>query len=63
MREGLGMINVLVAILVVALVWALTAMLGLPYVASLIVTILAAVYLLAPGRGLVTGGRAQRRTR
>ena len=57
------MINVLIAILVVALVWALTAMLGLPYIASLVVTVLVAIYLLAPGRGLVTSGRVHRRAR
>ena len=57
------MINVLIAILIVALVWALTAMLGLPYIASVVVTVLAAIYLLAPGRGLVTSGRTHRRAR
>jgi hypothetical protein len=57
------MVNVFIVILIVALVCALTAMLGLPYIASVVVTILAAVYLLAPGHGLVIGGRAQRRTR
>ena len=57
------MINVLIAILIVALVWALTTLLGLPYFVSLIVTVLAAVYLLAPGRGLVTSGRPNRRAR
>ena len=57
------MINVLIAILIVALVWALTAMLGLPYIASVVVTVLAAIFLLAPGRGLVTSGRTHRRAR
>jgi hypothetical protein len=51
------MINVLIAILIVALVWALTTLLGLPYLVSLIVTVLAAVYLLA------TSGRPHRRAR
>lgn len=36
--------NLLVAVLVVALVWIICAALGLPYLISVIVTILAAIY-------------------
>jgi hypothetical protein len=45
------MINLLIAILIVALVWALTGALGLPYIVSLIITIIAALYLLGPYAG------------
>jgi hypothetical protein len=51
------MIHILIALLIIALVWALAGALGLPYIVSLIVTILAALYLLGPGRGVVGGGR------
>jgi hypothetical protein len=51
------MIQLLIGILIVALVWVLTAALGLPYIVSVIVTILAALYILGPGRGLLGGGR------
>jgi hypothetical protein len=51
------MIHLLIGILIVALVWVLTAALGLPYIVSLIVTILAALYILGPGLGLLGGGR------
>ncbi len=59
----MAMINVLLAILIVALVWALTALLGLPYIVSLILTVLVAIYLFTPGHGLVTSGRPRRRAR
>jgi hypothetical protein len=49
-------IHLLIGILIVALVWALTGALGLPYIVSLIVTILAALYVLGPGTGTF-GGR------
>lgn len=52
---------VLIAIVIVALVWILATTLGLPYVVSIVVTILAALYLL--GNGRATTGRAPRRTR
>jgi uncharacterized membrane protein len=45
------MVHLLIAILIVALVWALTGALGLPYIVSLIITILAALYMLGPGAG------------
>jgi hypothetical protein len=50
------MVGLLIAILFVALVWILTGALGLPYIVSLIITIIAALYLLGPyvgwwGRG------------
>lgn len=51
------MIHLLIGILIVALVWVLTAALGLPYIVSVIVTILAALYILGPGVGLLGGGR------
>jgi hypothetical protein len=51
------MIHLLIGILIVALVWVLTAALGLPYIVSVIVTILAALYVLGPGLGLLGGGR------
>jgi hypothetical protein len=51
------MIHLLIGILIVALVWVLTAALGLPYIVSVIVTILAALYILSPGLGLLGGGR------
>jgi hypothetical protein len=51
------MIHLLIAILVVALVWVLTGALGLPYIVSVIVTILAALYVLGPGLGVFGGGR------
>jgi hypothetical protein len=52
---------VLLAILVVALVWILATMLGLPYLVSVVVTLLAAAYLFGPARGAV--GRPPRRSR
>jgi hypothetical protein len=45
------MIHFIIAILIVALVWALTGALGLPYIVSLIITIFAALYLLGPYAG------------
>jgi hypothetical protein len=51
------MIHLLIGILIVALVWVLTAALGLPYIVSVIVTILAALYILGPGLGLLGGSR------
>jgi hypothetical protein len=59
----LTVIHLLVGILIVALVWVLAGALGLPYVVSLIVTILAALYVLGPGLGAWGGGRWSRRTR
>jgi hypothetical protein len=44
-------LHLLVAILIVALVWALAGALGLPYIVSLIITILAALYLIGPRVG------------
>jgi hypothetical protein len=55
------MIHLLIGILIVALVWVLTGALGLPYIVSLIVTILAALYVLGPGAGVWGGGRWGRR--
>lgn len=52
------MIHLLIGILVVALVWVLTGALGLPYIVSVIVTILAALYVLGPGLGVFGGGRS-----
>lgn len=54
------MIHLLIAILVVALVWVLTGLLGLPYIVSVIVTVLAALYVLGPGLGVFGGGRWSR---
>ena len=56
-----GMPHLLMAILIVALVWILATTLGLPYVVSVVVTILAAVYLFGAGRGAI--GRTPRRSR
>lgn len=53
------MIHFIVAILLVALVWVLTGALGLPYVVSVIITIIAALYLLGPYVGW-WGSRARR---
>jgi len=58
---GENVLHILIAILIIALVWALTGALGLPYVVSLIVTILVALYLLGPGTGTLGGGRWGRR--
>ena len=55
------MLHILIAILIIALVWALTGALGLPYIVSLIVTILTALYLLGPATGTLGGGRWRRR--
>ena len=52
------MIHLIIGILVVALVWVLTAALGLPYIVSVIITILAALYVLGPGLGVFGGGRS-----
>jgi hypothetical protein len=54
-------IHLLIGVLIVALVWALTGALGLPYTVSLIVTILAALYVLGLGLGVWGGGRWSRR--
>jgi hypothetical protein len=43
----------------VALVWVLTPALGLPYTVSVIMTILAAMYVLAPGLGVFGAGRSR----
>lgn len=53
--------DLLITILIVALVWILAATLGVPYFASIVVTILAALYLLGPGRRTI--GRTPRRSR
>ena len=45
------MLHLLIALLIIALVWVLTGVLGLPYIVSVIVTILAALYLLGPLAG------------
>jgi hypothetical protein len=54
------MIHLLIGILVVALVWVLTGLLGLPYIVSVIVTVLVALYALGPGLGVFGGGRWSR---
>lgn len=51
------MVHLLIALLIVALVWVLTGALGLPYIVSIIVTILAALYLIGP---YARGGRGAR---
>jgi hypothetical protein len=51
------MIHLLIGILIIALVWVLTGALGLPYIVSVIVTVLAALYVLGPGLGLLGSGR------
>jgi hypothetical protein len=53
------MIHLIIGILVVALVWVLTASLGLPYIVSVIVTVLAALYVLGPGLGVFGGSRSR----
>ena len=53
------MIHLIIGILVVALVWVLTAALGLPYIVSVIITILAALYVLGPGLGVFGGGQSR----
>ncbi len=53
------MIHLIIGIVVVALVWLLTAVLGLPYIVSVIITILAALYMLGPGLGVFGGGRSR----
>jgi hypothetical protein len=53
-------IHLLVGILIVAVVWVLTGALGLPYLVSIIVTVLAALYVLGPGLGVYGGGRRSR---
>ena len=53
--------DVLITILIVALVWILATTLGLPYLVSIVVTILAALYLLGPGRRTID--RTPRRSR
>jgi hypothetical protein len=55
-------LHLLIGILIVALVWALTGVLGLPYLVSVIVTVLAAIYVLGPGLGAWGGGRWGRRS-
>jgi Flp pilus assembly protein TadB len=56
------MVNVLISILVVAVVWVLTGALGMPYLVSLVVTILAALYIFSE-QGLLPPHRAHRRPR
>lgn len=51
------MLHILLSILIIALVWALTGALGLPYIVSIIITIFAALYLLGPGVGAWGGDR------
>jgi hypothetical protein len=51
------MIHLVIGILVIALVWVLTAALGLPYIVAVIITVLAALYVLGPGLGVFSGGR------
>jgi hypothetical protein len=58
-KEESTVLHLLIAILIVALVWALTGALGLPYIVSLIITILAALYLIGPRAGW-WGGRPAR---
>ena len=53
--------DVLITILIVALVWILATTLGLPYLVSIVVTILAALYLFGAGRR--TMARTPRRSR
>jgi hypothetical protein len=53
-------VHLLIGILIVALVWGLTGALGLPYTVSVIITILAALYVLGPGTGVLGGGRWRR---
>jgi ABC-type xylose transport system permease subunit len=60
-EELFGMPYLLITILIVALVWILATTLGLPYFVSVVVTVLAAVYLFGPGRGAF--GRTPRRSR
>lgn len=60
--EPQPMVNVLISILIVALVWVLTAALGMPYLVSLVVTILAALYIFST-QGLLPPGRTHRRSR
>ncbi|MFL5861867.1 MAG: hypothetical protein ACJ780_13985 [Solirubrobacteraceae bacterium] len=60
--EPQPMVNVLISVLLVALVWVLTAALGMPYLVSLVVTILAALYIFS-AQGLLPGRRARRRAR
>jgi hypothetical protein len=59
-QGGISVLHLLIAILIVALVWALAGALGLPYIVSLIVTILAALYLIGPRAGWWGGGRPAR---
>ena len=53
------MIHLIIGILIVALVWVLTAAIGLPYIVSVVITILAALYVLGPGLGIFGGGRSR----
>ena len=53
------MIHLIIGILIVALVWVLTAAIGLPYIVSVVITILAALYVLGPGLGVFGGGRSR----
>ncbi|MDQ6811867.1 MAG: hypothetical protein M3Z95_08225 [Actinomycetota bacterium] len=45
------MVQLLIGILLVALVWALTGALGLPYLISVVITLITALYLLGPYAG------------
>ena len=54
------MVHLVIGILIVALVWVLTGMLGLPYIVSVVITVVAALYVLGPGLGLFGGGRWRR---
>lgn len=60
--EPQPMVNVLISILIVALVWVLTAAVGMPYLVSLVVTILAALYIFS-AQGLLSPRGAGRRPR
>jgi hypothetical protein len=53
------MVHLLIAIVIIALVWALTGALGLPYLISVVVTLLAALYLLGPYAGWWGGRRGR----
>jgi ABC-type xylose transport system permease subunit len=59
--ELFAMPYILITTLIVALVWILATTLGLPYLVSIVVTLLAALYLFGPGRSAI--GRPPRRSR
>jgi hypothetical protein len=47
MRFMPDLVHLLVAVLIIALVWIICGALGLPYIISVVVTILVAIYMLA----------------